>query len=185
MGRAIRKHLQFDGSFSMCHGGTENCWSYSTNDHTAADAIQQSEPDVTLGCRNNAKAKAAEAAIREACPDSKGRLWTVNCDVSSLASVRSFASEIVSSNRIPVDVIVANAGAVISPRAETPEGIEMTFATCVLGHLLLLDLLKPQRMVWVTGDLYCIASATPADPKYPGSGIGAYANACLGRLMLA
>lgn len=45
-------------------------------------------------------------------------------------------------------------------------------------------LLKPQRIVWVTGDIYAIADGS-ANPSFEGKGFGAYANACLARIMLA
>ena len=36
------------------------------------------------------------------------------------------------------------------------QGVDMTFAACALGHHLLAHLLKPSRVVTVTGDIYCI-----------------------------
>ena len=45
-------------------------------------------------------------------------------------------------------------------------------------------LLKPQRIVWVTGDIYAIADGS-ANPSFEGKGFSSYANACLARIMLA
>lgn len=69
-------------------------------------------------------------------------------------------------------------------RRNSEDGVEITFATCVLGHHVLNFLLKPQRIVWVTGDIYAISDGS-ADPNFKGKGIPAYANACLARLMVA
>ena len=49
--------------------------------------------------------------------------------------------------------------------AKTVENeVEISFATCVLGHHLLNHLLKPRRVVWVTGDIYAIADGS-AEPR--------------------
>ena len=49
--------------------------------------------------------------------------------------------------------------------AKTVENdVEISFATCVLGHHLLNHLLKPRRIVWVTGDIYAIADGS-AEPR--------------------
>jgi dehydrogenase/reductase SDR family protein 12 len=64
------------------------------------------------------------------------------CDVSSLASVREFASGFVASGGA-LDVLVNNAGILPSRRVHTEEGFELTFATNVLGPFLLTSLLLP------------------------------------------
>lgn len=64
------------------------------------------------------------------------------CDVSSLASVREFASGFLASGG-PLDVLVNNAGILPSRRAHTEEGLELTFATNVLGPFLLTSMLLP------------------------------------------
>jgi NAD(P)-dependent dehydrogenase (short-subunit alcohol dehydrogenase family) len=72
------------------------------------------------------------------------------CDVSSLADVRRFAEDLTR-----VDVLVNNAGALPAERSETGEGIEVAFATNVLGPFLLTSLLRPARVITVTsGGMY-------------------------------
>ncbi|CAN5645499.1 SDR family oxidoreductase [soil metagenome] len=70
---------------------------------------------------------------------------TVVADMSSLASVRAAASDILA--REPrIDVIIDNAGAIFAERAETDEGFERTFATMVLGPFVLVSRLLPRLL---------------------------------------
>jgi NAD(P)-dependent dehydrogenase (short-subunit alcohol dehydrogenase family) len=64
------------------------------------------------------------------------------CDLSSLASVREFV-EGLTARESRVDVLVNNAGVLLNERTESIDGIEMTFATNVLGPFLLTALLAP------------------------------------------
>jgi NAD(P)-dependent dehydrogenase (short-subunit alcohol dehydrogenase family) len=83
------------------------------------------------------------------------------CDISSLTSVRALAARIEERDD-PVHVLVHNAGVLPPVRSETPEGIELTFATNVLGPFLLTELLlgrlracAPARVLFVTsGGMY-------------------------------
>ena len=97
-----------------------------------------------------------------------GEITTVIADMSSLASVRAAADEILA--REPsLDVLIDNAGAMFADRAITPEGFERTFATMVLGPFVLASRLVPRlaaspdgRIVAVTsGGMY--AQALPLD----------------------
>ena len=64
------------------------------------------------------------------------------CDVSDLKAVRRFAERF--SHEVPrLDVLVNNAGALPSERTLSVDGIELTFATNVLGPFLLTNLLTP------------------------------------------
>ncbi|MDD5569933.1 MAG: SDR family oxidoreductase [Bacteroidales bacterium] len=62
------------------------------------------------------------------------------CDLSSLASVRQLAAEFKSKyNRL--DVLINNAGMILSTKEKTIDGFEKTFAVCHLAHFLLTGLL--------------------------------------------
>jgi NAD(P)-dependent dehydrogenase (short-subunit alcohol dehydrogenase family) len=107
-------------------------------------------------------------------------------DLSDLDSVAACARGLEAER---IDVFVANAG--VWPRAHglSPQGHEIAFATNVLGHHLLLRLLEPRlgpgaRVVLVTGDIYCLASACTSDYRYRGSlgGMLAYCRSKLGTL---
>ncbi len=60
-------------------------------------------------------------------------------DLADLASVRAFAL----ATRLPLDLLVNNAGVMAIPRRETVDGFEMQFGTNHLGHFALTLLLMP------------------------------------------
>ena len=109
-------------------------------------------------------------AVRDALEAETGNaaIITVIADMASLPSVRAAADEILA--REPrIDVLVDNAGAIFAERQVTPDGIERTFATMVLGPFALLTRLAPRlgaspdgRVVAVTsGGMY--TQALPLD----------------------
>jgi dehydrogenase/reductase SDR family member 12 len=64
------------------------------------------------------------------------------CDLSDLKAVRRFAERF-SAGVSRLDVLVNNAGALLGERRLSVDGIELTFATNVLGPFLLTNLLTP------------------------------------------
>jgi dehydrogenase/reductase SDR family member 12 len=64
------------------------------------------------------------------------------CDISDMESVREFAAGFQVEER-DLDVLVNNAGAMLDERKLSIEGVELTFATNVLGPFLLTNLLTP------------------------------------------
>jgi dehydrogenase/reductase SDR family member 12 len=64
------------------------------------------------------------------------------CDLSDLRAVRQFAARFISAVA-RLDVLVNNAGALLGERTLSVGGIELTFATNVLGPFLLTNLLTP------------------------------------------
>ena len=71
------------------------------------------------------------------------RFPLVVADLSSLASVRRAADEILATEP-RLDVLVDNAGAIYPTRTESPDGIEATLATLVVGPFVLLGRLLPR-----------------------------------------
>jgi len=98
---------------------------------------------VALACRDRARGEAARNAIASETRNSNVELLVV--DLASQQSIRSAAQEF-SRKHDALDVLINNAGTSSSKRRESPEGVELTFATNVLGyHLLtgqLLELLR-------------------------------------------
>lgn len=145
-------------------------------------AIAQQGAQVLLAARNVEKAT-SDLEIIASHTGQAGKLKVFKCDVSSSESAHECAKEILKAHST-VDVLINNAGAVFEEEKTVGAGVEISFATCVLGHHVLNHKLKPRRIVWVTGDIYAISDGT-ANPYFKGAGVSAYADACLARLMLA
>ncbi len=136
---------------------------------------------VHLLVRNEVKGRAAVDEVARAVPGADLHLEL--CDLSDLAAVRSFATDL--TGRVAgFDVLVHNAGVLPPERRESPQGHEVTLATHVLGPLLLTELLRGPlaaasgRVVLVSsGGMY--AQRLPVDdPEYlrgDYSGTKAYA----------
>ncbi len=117
---------------------------------------------VLVTARNADKGRAAIAALAQR-TGGEGRCQLVVFDLADLSSVRRGAAEIL--DVAPrLDVLVNNAGAVLSERAETVDGLEATFATNHLGPFLLTNLLLerirasgPSRIVNVASTAHAAA----------------------------
>jgi NAD(P)-dependent dehydrogenase (short-subunit alcohol dehydrogenase family) len=101
-------------------------------------------------CRRGAKVhmvarnpEKGEAAREEIALESGVEPQLHICDVSSLASVREFATAFVAGEE-ELDVLINNAGVMPPERRKTDEGFELTFATNVIGPFLLTELLLPR-----------------------------------------
>lgn len=101
---------------------------------------------VVMACRNDDKAAAAAASIRQQAPDA--RVETVHLDLSSLRSVRAAVDQI-SVDRI--DLLINNAGGIRgSRRVVTEDGLELTLATNHFGPFAFTGLLL-ERLLAVPG----------------------------------
>jgi len=97
---------------------------------------EQEGYQVVLACRNDEKATRAVSEIRQATGNPDVRHEQV--DVSRLSSIRALADRW----HGPLHILVNNAAASPRQRLETPEGIELQFATNVLGYFWLTQLLS-------------------------------------------
>jgi NAD(P)-dependent dehydrogenase (short-subunit alcohol dehydrogenase family) len=103
----------------------------------------------------------AEVRRRSRAPDE--RVVLVPLDLSRVRSIRACAAEVLERfDRL--DVLVNNAGGIISDRRVTEDGFEMTFGVNHLGHFLLTDLLRerlvasaPARVVTVSSIAHRLA----------------------------
>ena len=102
-----------------------------------ATALASRRADVHLLCRDRARGEEAVSAIRRATGSNQVHLAVV--DVSDLASIRAFAERDAPPR---VDVLIHNAGVLPATRQETPQGLELTLATNVVGPFLLTHLLR-------------------------------------------
>jgi len=146
-----------------------------------ARGLARAGAKVVLVCRNPEKGRAAVADIQRDVPGAQ--LDLLIADMSSLASVRALAAEIL--GRYPrVDVLINNAGTAIAKRSLSADGVEMTVAGNHLGGflltLLLLDRLKasaPARIINVSSEAQRRAALDMDDIQYERrkySGIAAY-----------
>jgi NAD(P)-dependent dehydrogenase (short-subunit alcohol dehydrogenase family) len=124
--------------------------------------------EVVLLCRNAERGEQAVQSIREQTGNPRVSLEPV--DLSDLASVRAAAERLASS---PVDVLVHNAGVLPDERVITPDGLELTFATHVVGPFLLTRLLRGAleksadgRVVWVSSGGMYTRRLNLADPSW-------------------
>jgi NAD(P)-dependent dehydrogenase (short-subunit alcohol dehydrogenase family) len=94
--------------------------------------------EVVLAVRNLGKGETSAARIRAAVPEA--RVEVRELDLSSLQSVRTFASGLVS-DWPALDLLVNNAGIMQTPPSRTADGYELQLGTNHLGHFALTGLL--------------------------------------------
>ena len=90
-----------------------------------------------------------------------GEVSGVACDISSLASLREFCDRFLETEQ-RLDVLINNAGVMPAERTLSEDGLELTFATQVLGPFVLIDRLSdllaasaPSRVIDVSsGGMY-------------------------------
>lgn len=143
-------------------------------------------------------AKTDEACRRLGAESASGTTTTtksiraVQLDLADLGSVKRCATELCASlGERRIDALVANAGMWPRRYATSPQGHEIAFATNLLGHFLLLQLLAQvladsPRIVLVTGDIYIMVRDCTPDYHYRTSfgGMLAYCRSKLGMLWL-
>lgn len=115
---------------------------------------------IYLACRNPARAKAAQQALRA--QTGRDIFEIVEMDVTDPASVRQAVDQLTS----PVDAVILNAGGTggRSPNRRTKQGATTIFATNVLGHRVLVDALLERQLVTHTV-LYAGSEAARGIPK--------------------
>ncbi len=150
------KVIDMTGKTVVITGGNSGI-GYET---AAARAAPGARVLVTARNADKGRAALAELATRF---DGSTRMQLVVFDLADLASVRRGAEEIL--ELAPrLDVLVNNAGLVLSERSETVDGFEATFGTNHLGPFLLTNLLlerlrasTPARVVNVASAAYSAA----------------------------
>lgn len=97
---------------------------------------------VVLACRDREKGLGAVRALRPAALEAVGELRAevMPVDLSILSTVRSFASEFLGTH-LKLDLLVNNAGIMMTPYGLTADGHELQFGTNHLGHFALTGLL--------------------------------------------
>ena len=124
------------GQTALLTGGTSGIG------EAAAEGLLLAGATVHVLGRDPGRTRDAVRRLAGRVPGSESRIHPETCDLSELADVRRFGESFLArSGRL--DVLVNNAGVLPPSRQETAEGVELAFATNVLGPFLLTSLLLP------------------------------------------
>lgn len=148
-----------------------------------ARALAAQGATVIVSGRDPSRLATAVADLRSGGASGKGGFEELRMDLASLDSVREAAAEVLERWE-RLDVLVNNAGVILSGRQESPDGLEMTMATNHFGHFLLTDLLldrlkrsAPSRIVNVSSTAHRGARSVGLDDLHSQasySAMGAY-----------
>jgi NAD(P)-dependent dehydrogenase (short-subunit alcohol dehydrogenase family) len=105
-----------------------------------ARALVGKGASLVLACRNAHKAAQAKAELLKEFP--RAIIECASLDTSSLTSVRAFAAQFLAQHQ-RCDLLINNAGIMMTPYEKTADGFEGQLATNYLGHFLLTSLLLP------------------------------------------
>src|SRR4029453_7740437 len=106
--------------------------------YETAAALAAKGAHVVLAVRNLDKGKAAADLITTRTPGASVALQEL--DLSSLESIRSAADEL-RSKYDSIDLLINNAGVMMTPKSTTKDGFELQFGTNHLGHFAFTNLL--------------------------------------------
>jgi NAD(P)-dependent dehydrogenase (short-subunit alcohol dehydrogenase family) len=115
--------------------------------YETATALAAKGAHVVLAVRNLEKGKAAADLITTRTPGASVALQEL--DLSSLESIRAAADQL-RSDYDEIDLLINNAGVMMTPKETTKDGFELQFGTNHLGHFALTNLLL-DRVLAVPG----------------------------------
>ena len=135
----------------------------------ACEGFAAAGATVYMLARDYDRAVRAIGRIESRLPVSGGTVKLELCDLSDLSEVRRFA-ESFQARFDRLDLLVNNAGVLPRERTHTSDGVELTFATNVLGPFLLTSLLlpallaaEPSRVITVSSGGMYTARLRPED----------------------
>jgi len=135
-----------------------------------AEGLARAGAHVILGARTRERGEAAREQVARA--TGSDRLEVAVADLSVQAEVRRLAEEIAAAHP-RLDVLVNNAGIIVSSRRETKDGIELTWGLNHLAPFLLTNLLTdllvasaPARVVTVSSNAHTGATLDLDDPQF-------------------
>jgi NAD(P)-dependent dehydrogenase (short-subunit alcohol dehydrogenase family) len=124
--------------------------------YETAAALAAKGAQVVLAVRNLDKGKEAADRITAATPGAQVQLQEL--DLTSLESVRA-AAEQLNANYDAIDLLINNAGVMITPKSTTKDGFELQFGTNHLGHFAFTGLLL-DRVLATPGSRVVTVSST-------------------------
>jgi NAD(P)-dependent dehydrogenase (short-subunit alcohol dehydrogenase family) len=158
--------------------------------YETAAALAAKGAHVVLAVRNLEKGKEAARGIEQATPDAQVQLQEL--DLTSLESIREAAEEL-RTKHDQIDLLINNAGVMMTPKSTTKDGFELQFGTNHLGHFALTGLLIDRvlavpgsRVVTVSSTGHRFARGIRFDDlqwEHDYSRVGAYGQAKLANLM--
>lgn len=125
-----------------------------------ARALARMKARVVMACRSPERGEAARREIAADTGNPDVELMVV--DLASQASIRDFARAFTETHPV-LHVLVNNAGIWSQARQQSPDGIELTWATNVLGYFLLTRLLRPLLERSVPSRIVNVASEMARD----------------------
>jgi NAD(P)-dependent dehydrogenase (short-subunit alcohol dehydrogenase family) len=159
--------------------------------YETAAALAAKGARVVLAVRNLAKGQAAADLIKARTPGADVALQEL--DLSSLASVRSAADDL-RTGYDRIDLLINNAGVMMTPKQTTADGFELQFGTNHLGHFAFTNLLLDRVLAAPRSRIVTVSSVGHRfarngirfddlqwDKEY--SRVGAYGQAKLANLM--
>ncbi len=156
---------------------------------TARDLAERGA-NLTLVARNEEKVNALKDELIERSGNTLIRAEVA--ELSDIEQIKELADRLNKRGQA-IDVLINNAGALLNPRRETPEGLEASFALLLLGPVILTELLKPllakaeqARVINVSsGGMYAKRISVSNLESYKGkySGADAYARSKRGLVM--
>lgn len=106
--------------------------------YETASALAAKGAHVVLAVRNTEKGNDAAARIGDASPGASVAVQEL--DLTSLGSIRAAADEL-RAEHDTIDLLINNAGVMMTPKATTKDGFELQFGTNHLGHFAFTGLL--------------------------------------------
>lgn len=149
---------------------------------------------VVMAVRNTNAGRTVKEAILRQIPEAK--IDVMELDLSSIASVRNFASEYISLG-LPLNILINNAGVFKWKSMLSKDNIELNFATNHLGHFLLTNLLletmkntvresnKEGRIINVSSTAHSLPKGTHIDKISGKNPIMSYARSKLANVLHA
>jgi NAD(P)-dependent dehydrogenase (short-subunit alcohol dehydrogenase family) len=114
-----------------------------------ARALKATGARLFLTARDLSKGRKALGDILE-----PGKVDLLLLDLNSLASVRKFAAEFLSASNNKLNILINNAGVMVTPEGLTADGFETQFGTNHLAHFLLFQLVKTALLSSSTPDFH-------------------------------
>jgi len=127
-----------------------------------ARGLAQLGATLVLGCRDAAAGRALAGELAVAAGPSSADV--IQVDLASRASILEFARQVLQ-RHARLDVLINNAGVSrgSQPWAKSPDGIELTFGTNVIGYFLVSTLLLPRLRESAPARIVNVASTFASD----------------------